>query len=526
MGNKVSKRVSTGRERATKGEVIPVQFIRVAETTIRKYPMHMLQGKWSNAKEIEVSDRDPHGNELVRYHAWFTAPEGVPGPLAYRVERLVIDRAIEQQTVGGDPPTFVRLGTLPEICDALGLCRSGKNMKDIRDALYQLMGTAIAINVVGGDSLPRFYRFPGVTLTGKERSDGSRADAVYVELSALYRELIKRAKTRPLDYDYLRDLAPAAARLYEIISSRIFAALNLGSATPEARILYSHFIELSGLKRYRLQWEMTKQMKRLDEPHFASGYISGVSYRPRVDRDGEPDWMMAYTPGPKARREYDAAMRRGEVQPPAQVIEIAPVEGVADTPPTPKQSPKPTSRAPAPEPTQEPLDLPPDPPLTEAQAISQRLVAAGVWITKAQALVESNPDSARLWAEVFEAGCIPKAIRDVPAYLAGAILNNAPAPQEYKAHVGKKHLEAAQAEEKKRKAAEARRAGAEQHILRVTFDKWLDGLSYEDGQAFDQEILATIPANQLKLLSPTGISQYLNGQRFRHWLETRMSKSV
>ena len=48
----------------------------------------------------------------------------------------------------------------------------------------------------------------GVVFTGETLPDGRTADAVYIILHDFYREILDNALTRPLDYDYLKDLPP------------------------------------------------------------------------------------------------------------------------------------------------------------------------------------------------------------------------------------------------------------------------------------------------------------------------------
>src|SRR6266851_8894674 len=43
-------------------------------------------------------------------------------------------------------------------------------------------------------------------------------------------------------------------------------------------------------------------------PHLHSGYLVKVQYEAITDDAGRPDWLLHYTPGPKARAEYAAFM--------------------------------------------------------------------------------------------------------------------------------------------------------------------------------------------------------------------------
>ena len=309
--------MTTKIEAAKKGEVVKVNFVRVETTELRKYPMHLLQSQGSDAKEIVIRDTDANGKEIIRWRVLFTSPEGSPGALAYRIDRLIIDKCLEAHR---EVPSVLRLGTLNEICDALDIDRTGHNTKNIQTALMQLYGTEIDCD---SESTVRFKRFQWICFTGKKIPETeTRADAVYIGLSDPYQKILSRAGRRPLDYDYLRALPPAASRFYEVISSRCFAALQKGGKNSEARLLYSEFTELSALTRHFGGRDVRQQMTRIHKPHIASGYISGVSYDARTDKFGRPDWMMIYTPGEKARREFKAAMKRGEVQKPGEVIKI------------------------------------------------------------------------------------------------------------------------------------------------------------------------------------------------------------
>ena len=44
---------------------------------------------------------------------------------------------------------------------------------------------------------------------------------------------------------------------------------------------------------------LKKQMYKLHHPHRQSGYIVKVDYQETVDVEGQTDWEMFYTPGPR-----------------------------------------------------------------------------------------------------------------------------------------------------------------------------------------------------------------------------------
>ena len=147
---------------------------------------------------------------------------------------------------------------------------------------------------------------------------------MYIVLHDFYREILDHALTRPLDYDYLKELPPAAQRLYEVVSYAMFAALK--NDRPRARLAYSEFCRLAPLTRY-FEWEHArKQMAKIHTPHRQAGYFAGVEFEATTDREGRPDWTMMYKPGPKAKAEHLAFTTRGGPMVPALEPRPAPPE--------------------------------------------------------------------------------------------------------------------------------------------------------------------------------------------------------
>lgn len=303
--------------------------IRV-ETALSRFPLHRLTKKTS-AVEIVIRDQNDEG-ELLRWEISHNSKYGQPGPLAYKLDTLIINRRIE--IVGRPTPKLIKLGTLVNIAHELGLADSGKNKADIKRALYQNAFAAITAKVAyrAVDGTKRTIEFGttryAVVMTGETLPDGRRADAVYVVLHDLYREVLDTAITRPLDYEYLRSLSPAPQRLYELLSYQVYAALRNGAAT--ARLRYSEFCRYAPLTRYLDHKHMKKQMHKLHAPHRRSGYIAAVAFEATTDRAGQADWMMVYTPGPKAAAEYQAFTRRlggAEAGAGAGMIALTPAPG-------------------------------------------------------------------------------------------------------------------------------------------------------------------------------------------------------
>ena len=138
-------------------------------------------------------------------------------------------------------------------------------------------------------------------------------------------QVINGAMTRPLDYDYLKSLPPAPQRFYELLSYQMYATIK--NDRPRAKLPIPNSAPMRrrpgnpmGSGAYR-RWP--RCIARTCNPATSPRSTS----RQTVDRDGRPDWIMLYVPGPKARAEYRAFTRRGG----PTVLEVEPF--AADPPP-------------------------------------------------------------------------------------------------------------------------------------------------------------------------------------------------
>jgi hypothetical protein len=284
-------------------ELTRLNAIRV-ETVLSRFPVHRLSKK--GRIEIEISESDESGELKTRWEVSYNTKYGQPGALAYKVDTLIVNRRIDESP--RPVPELLRLGSLKEIGDELGLADSGKNRNDIKRALHQNAGAYVTAKRTykGADGVERTAEISdtryGVVFTGKKFPDGRRADAVYLILHRAYREILDSAPIRPLDYDYLMELTPGAQRFYELLSYQIFAALK--NERPRAKLLYSFYCARAPQTRYYDHDHVKKQMYKLHAPHRESGYIADVELRETRGDDGTPDWEMFYTPGRRARAEF------------------------------------------------------------------------------------------------------------------------------------------------------------------------------------------------------------------------------
>lgn len=314
-------------------ELAPIIRIGV-ETELSKYPIHNLSK--SGDVSIHIIKRAPSGEVDVRWEVTYNSKYGPPRQLAYKLDTLIINRRIDEE--GRPLPKVVKLGSLREIGEQLGL---GGDTNLVRRALRQNAFAAITAKLKyrtmdGKEQFLEadFTRY-SVIFTGEKFADGTKADAVYIELHPRYRDVLNNAPIRPLNYEYLKALAPSPQRFYEIISARIYAALKSSNQGPKlARILYSEFCTYSALTRHFDYENFRVQMSKIHKPHLKSGYIVKASYEETTDQEGRADWMMCYQPGPRARAEYMTFARKSK-QLEAKFIAMEDAQtGSSDTVPT------------------------------------------------------------------------------------------------------------------------------------------------------------------------------------------------
>jgi hypothetical protein len=289
----------------------PLDIIRT-ETVLSRLPIHNLSKKGSSIS-ISIIKKNAKGELDLLWKVSPSRDHGEPGQLAYKLDTIIIDRAIEE--AGKPLPERIRLGSLREIARELGLGTG--NVDKLKKAFLQntFAGITAKLGYRANDgsekSLEAAFTRYSVIFAGEKFPDGTRADSVYVILNPTYREVLNNAPMRPLDLGYKKQLAPTPQRFYEIISFRIYNALKYGNA--EGRISYSEYCTYSAQQRYFTYDQFKKQMYKVHRPHVLSGYITHVRYEGTRDEVNQPDWMMYYTPGPKAKGEFRTFSRTGRV---------------------------------------------------------------------------------------------------------------------------------------------------------------------------------------------------------------------
>ncbi len=281
----------------------PKDIIRT-ETALSRFPIHRLSKKGTINIAIKVVK--PTGELKTRWEVSYNSKYGQPSPLAYKLDTIIINRRIEE--TGKPLPKLIKLGSLIEIAKELG-----SNKGEIKKALLQNAFAGITAKFTyktssGDEAFAEIAdtRY-GVIFTGEKLPGGDKADGVYIVLHDIYREILNSAQSRPLDYDYMKGLAPTAQRFYELLSYQMYAALKNKTT---ARMLYSEFCTYAPQTRY-FDWEhIKKQMYKLHRPHLAGQYIEKIQFEKRIGEDGEPDWMMIYSPGERAKGQHTAFQRK------------------------------------------------------------------------------------------------------------------------------------------------------------------------------------------------------------------------
>lgn len=321
----------TQDEQATVNAQLYTQKLEIirTDTVISKLPAHNLFGQGS--VNIQINKKDASGQTKLSWKVSFNPEFGEAGQLAYRIETLVINRRLDE--AGRPVPTMLRLGSLSEICEELGINPSGANTNNVKRALQQNAGALITANLSykstdgAKNRLEATFTKYSVAFRGDELPNGDKSDGVVILLNEQYRRVLNRAGTRPLDFQYLKQLTPSAQRFYEIISYQLYAALKYNY--PEAKITYSDYCAYSGQPRQTDAAEMNKRMYKIHQPHLKSGYISKVSYQKIRDAEGNLDWVMSYVPGPRAIAEFERFNRRLYVEDHSTDLELEGSEGEA-----------------------------------------------------------------------------------------------------------------------------------------------------------------------------------------------------
>ena len=404
----------------------PVQRIRV-ETALSRFPIHRL-AKDKREFSIDLERFTREGQVDFQWKTSFNSRYGPPGLLAYKLDTLLINRLIDEAP--RPLPEYLRLGSLLEISRRFEMEESGSNTANIRRALMQSASTFIEASIKFRDKEGKENRLEiggtrySVILTGKDLPDGRRADAVYIVLNPWFRDLQEKVQVRPLDYNYLSLLPGAAQRLYELLSFPMYGALLNGR--PCATLLYSEFCALCPITRHLSYDRMKKQMGKIHAEHHLNRYIirpvvfEDATPAPKDGKISEPDWLMKYKPGPRAKKEFDTFMRRGT----ATTLILPPLQD-------PRKKKVDLASEAASAPTQRSFDLSVTP---NSQSVATDLVARGVSVKVANTLVAEAKDLQLIVDQIEYADWViaQGSINRPPGFYVSTIRDGFPIPDSFK----------------------------------------------------------------------------------------------
>ena len=298
------------RQRVPQQTVPPPLSILRTETVLSRFPIHTLAKRGRVA--IAIKRTNAQGALDLRWEVSYNERYGPPRQLAYKLDTIVINQILD--ALPRPLPRVIPVGSLTHTCGMLDLHNSGRQQAELKSAFHQNASAYIVayLHYRGRDGTARtintgFTRY-SVIFTGERLPDGTIADVVSLVLSEPYLDILNHAPVRPLDYAYLKVLTPMAQRFYELLSYKMFAALKYRH--PHAILRYTDYCLLSTQQRYTVFEHVQKQMYKVHRPHLDTGYITQVHYERTTDADGQPDWLLHYTPGPKATAEYAAFMHQ------------------------------------------------------------------------------------------------------------------------------------------------------------------------------------------------------------------------
>jgi hypothetical protein len=110
------------------------------ETALSRYPIHRLAKKGIIAIDLD-------GDNEVKWEVTYNSKHGQPGPLAYKLDTLIVNQRIDE--MGRPLPELIRIGSLSDICRALGSHTNGGNIADVKRAFLQNAFTAITAKIRG-----------------------------------------------------------------------------------------------------------------------------------------------------------------------------------------------------------------------------------------------------------------------------------------------------------------------------------------------------------------------------------------
>src|SRR3954454_5592713 len=138
MTTKPQNTVGEGIEPPIDSESASLDRIRT-ETVLSKLPVHNLAKK--GRVDIQILKQGPNGQAELKWEVSYSDRYGQARQLAYKLDTLVIDRAIAE--AAKPLPERLKLGSLREISEQLGISEGGRDLKSLKRAFHQNAGAYI-----------------------------------------------------------------------------------------------------------------------------------------------------------------------------------------------------------------------------------------------------------------------------------------------------------------------------------------------------------------------------------------------
>lgn len=275
-----------------------------------KFPFFDLCPRSSKKDRIEIKEVEE--SEEGKVEVWWKVVRGLdynlPSSLARRVHKEVVERILNNKNK--PTPQLIKLGSMRQICRVMNIVESGKNIREIKGALKDILGATIEAKGTFRQKEKKgekkffegaFHLYEGVFFTGETLPDGTKADAAYVLLNPMYVQNFNNNYVVPLDYQYFQALkGDIASRMYEVLSIWFYPAMENGRTYIQKK--YSELCNYFPLTRQEVKKRAKKQLKIAHQQHVTNGFLA--SEPDWMDTDKKDDWVIRYYIGPKARDWY------------------------------------------------------------------------------------------------------------------------------------------------------------------------------------------------------------------------------
>ena len=254
---------------------------------------------------------------------WEIAWEVIPDPDFGRPKDFDrrLHRAVEFSLSNFPRPIVnpVPLPSFRELARIMGQNCSGQFTERVKRGLTTMMRTAIVSErsyynkyrefwVTG-----KFHLYEKIILKGEPLDDGKTATRNYVCFNRDYLDNLNALYVRPLDFDYLRSLKPAAARLYELLGVKFFGHRK------HIQYKYSTLCNLLPLKRQKALSRSRQQLEGAHKELRTTGFLDRHDW---ISINGvKNDWYVRYVPGSRFFDEIRALEQKSaEEREPVHVV--------------------------------------------------------------------------------------------------------------------------------------------------------------------------------------------------------------